>query len=130
MTAFEDSLAPPPSNDAQTPYSLPLPHPNQDSKPVAPKPLTADQKEKLDRLVNHFNAPEFVLPNSLKALKARWQKDAGGASRLGSLFGRSATATDQEVRPSPCRSRPRDGLAHLSKPLADPAKTDLKRLDP
>ncbi|POY72556.1 hypothetical protein BMF94_4383 [Rhodotorula taiwanensis] len=97
MTVFEDSLAPPPSNDAQTPYSLPLPHPNQDSKPVAPKPLTADQKEKLDRLVNHFNAPEFVLPNSLKALKARWQKDAGGASRLGSLFGRSATATDQEM---------------------------------
>ncbi|GAA5976753.1 hypothetical protein JCM10908_005620 [Rhodotorula pacifica] len=97
MTAFGDSLAPPPVHDTQTPYSLPLPHPNPDSKPVAPKPLTADQQSKLDRLITHFNQPGFVLPNSLKALKARWQKDAGGASRIGSLFGRSATASEQEM---------------------------------
>jgi hypothetical protein len=101
MTAFEDSLPPPPRNDPVTPYSLPLPHPNPDSKPVAPKPLSGDQQQKLDRLIAHFNQPDFVLPRSLKTLKARWQKDAGGASRIGTLFGRSVTASEQEVR-TPC----------------------------
>ncbi|TKA57499.1 hypothetical protein B0A53_00730 [Rhodotorula sp. CCFEE 5036] len=97
MTAFEDSLPPPPRNDPVTPYSLPLPHPNPDSKPVAPKPLSGDQQQKLDRLIAHFNQPDFVLPRSLKTLKARWQKDAGGASRIGTLFGRSVTASEQEM---------------------------------
>ncbi len=95
---------PPPRNDPVTPYSLPLPHPNPDSKPVAPKPLSGDQQQKLDRLIAHFNQPDFVLPRSLRTLKARWQKDAGGASRIGTLFGRSVTASEQEVRiaPWPC----------------------------
>lgn len=114
MTAsFEDSLPPPPQHDPETPYSLPLAHPNQDSKPVAPKPLSAEQQDKLDRLVQHFNRDDFRLPRTLKALKARWQQDAGGASRIGSFFGRSATASDQEVRTPPTIPRPQSFLRKI-----------------
>ncbi|BGO90150.1 hypothetical protein NBRC10512_002543 [Rhodotorula toruloides] len=97
MTAFEDSLPSPPGNP-DTPFSYPLAHPDPASKPVAPKELSADQQAKLDRLVDHFNRPDYTLPRTLRALKARWAKEqGGGGSRFGSLFSRSATPTNDEM---------------------------------
>lgn len=98
MTAFEDTLPSPPGNP-DTPFSYPLAHPDPSAKPVAPKELSPDQLAKLDRLVDHFNKPDFRLPRTLRALKARWAKEqGGGGSRFGGLFSRSSTPTNEEVR--------------------------------
>ncbi|BGP23339.1 Phosphatidylinositol transfer protein (PITP) [Rhodotorula toruloides] len=97
MTAFEDSLPSPPS-DPDTPFSYPLAHPDPASKPVAPMEPSPDQLVKLDRLVDYFNKPDFRLPTTLRALKARWAKEqGGGGSRFGSLFSRSATPINDGI---------------------------------
>ncbi|BGP14593.1 hypothetical protein JCM10213_001941 [Rhodosporidiobolus nylandii] len=94
--SFESTLAPPP-NDPAVPFSLPIARPDPSSQPVPPKDLTAEEQAKLDKLVQHFNRPEFKLPNLLKTLKAQHQKETGGGSRFGGLFGRTATPTSDEL---------------------------------
>ncbi|GAA5976469.1 hypothetical protein JCM5350_001700 [Sporobolomyces pararoseus] len=98
MSSFESTLAAPPTDD-ETPYSLPLPHPSSSSKTLPPRPaLTPDQQSKLDKLVNHFNDPQFKLPNSLKELKQLWvQQGKETPSRFGGLFGGGSTKSSQLI---------------------------------
>ncbi|GAA5836098.1 hypothetical protein JCM9279_002192 [Rhodotorula babjevae] len=97
MASFADSLPrPPASSDA--PFSLPLPHPDPAATPQPPKTLTPDEHDKLDRILAHFNQPDFKLPTSLKVLKHRWTKEGQGqGSRFGGLFGRAATPSPEEM---------------------------------
>ncbi|BGP38633.1 Phosphatidylinositol transfer protein (PITP) [Rhodotorula kratochvilovae] len=97
MSSFGDTLPLPPAN-SEEPFSLPLAHPDPAAKPVPPKDLAPDQQDKLARIIDHWNQPDFKLPNSLKVLKARWAKEGGGGgSRFGGLFGRSATPSNEEM---------------------------------
>lgn len=100
MGSFADTLPTPPAH-SDAPFSLPLAHPEPSAKPVPPKELTPDQEHKLEQLVARFNQPDFRLPNSLRVLKALWAKEpgGGGGSRFGGLFSRSATPSNEEVRP-------------------------------
>ncbi|GAA5843316.1 hypothetical protein JCM5353_005272 [Sporobolomyces roseus] len=90
MASFESTLPPPPSN-SDTPFSYPLAQPDSSSTPLPPRTLTQDQQDKLSKLVNHFNEPEFQLPNTLKELKQLWvNQGKESASRFGGLFGGSS----------------------------------------
>lgn len=90
MASFESTLPPPPSN-SDTPFSYPLAQPDSSSTPLPPRTLTQDQQDKLSKLVNHFNDPEFKLPNTLKELKQLWvNQGKESASRFGGLFGGSS----------------------------------------
>ncbi|GAA6002228.1 hypothetical protein JCM10207_003136 [Rhodosporidiobolus poonsookiae] len=95
MPSFESTLPSPP-NDPATPFSWPIPRPDPQSKPVPPAQLSQDQQAKLDKLIKHFNQPDFSLPNQLKVIRAQHTKDQGG-SRFGSLFSRAATPTEKEI---------------------------------
>lgn len=87
MATFESSLAVPPS-DSSTPFSLPLAQPDSSSTPLPPRTLSKDQQDKLSKLVDHFNDPNFKLPTTLKELKQLWvNQGKETASRFGGLFG-------------------------------------------
>ena len=97
---FESTLRAPPSSSDEA-FSLPVAQPCSSSKPLPPRAaLTSDQQDKLDRLIEHFNARDFRLPSMLKDLKQLWiQQGKETASRFGGLFGGSkAGATVDEVR--------------------------------
>ncbi|GAA5821281.1 hypothetical protein JCM11251_004551 [Rhodosporidiobolus azoricus] len=95
-TSFESTLPTPP-NDPAVPFPYPIARPDPSAVPVPPKELTAEQQAKLDKLVAHFNRPDFTPPNQLKTLKAQHAKETGGGSRFGGLFGRAATPTAEEL---------------------------------
>ncbi|GAA6038889.1 hypothetical protein JCM8097_000556 [Rhodosporidiobolus ruineniae] len=98
MAASFESTLPTPPNDPSVPFPYPIARPNPDSQPVPPKDLTKDEEAKLAKLVDHFNRPDFKLPNLLKTLKAQHAKEqGGGGSRFGSFFSRSATPTEDEL---------------------------------
>ncbi|GAA5855526.1 hypothetical protein JCM8547_007872 [Rhodosporidiobolus lusitaniae] len=94
--SFEATLPSPPA-DSATPFPYPLARPHPDSHPVPPQQLTPDQEQKLTKLIDHFNSPAFNPPRSLKVLKAQHQKETGGGSRFGRLFGGTATPTEAEI---------------------------------
>ncbi|GAA5938402.1 CRAL-TRIO domain-containing protein [Sporobolomyces koalae] len=91
MSSFEATLPQPPAS-SETPFSYPVAQPAASSTPLAPRVVTPEQQEKIDRLIAHFNDPEFKLPTTLKELKQLWVsqgKEQG--SRFGSLFGGTST---------------------------------------
>jgi hypothetical protein len=97
MSNSVESTIPPPPSDQETGYSYPLAHPSSSSKPLAPRPpLSKDQQDKLDKLIQHFNQPEFKLPQTLKQLKQLWLKQGKETqSRFGGLFG--GTSSSKQV---------------------------------
>lgn len=130
-SSFADSLPQPPAS-SDTPFSLPLPHPDPAATPQPPKDLSPDERDKLDRILAHFNQPDFKLPTTLKVLKHRWTKEGQGqGSRFGGLFGRAATPSPEEVRP-PLSSRlgiPLSRARAHPDPLHRPQMADLVPLN-
>ncbi|GAA5884608.1 hypothetical protein JCM6882_005320 [Rhodosporidiobolus microsporus] len=95
-SSFEASLPQPP-NDPSVPFPYPIARPDPSAVPVPVKDLTPEQEAKLDKLVAHFNRPDWSPPNQLKVLKAQHTKETGGGSRFGGLFGRATPLTSEEI---------------------------------
>ncbi|GAA5869630.1 hypothetical protein JCM16303_000529 [Sporobolomyces ruberrimus] len=96
---FESTLPSAPSN-SEEPFSYPLAQPSPSSQLPPRRPaLSEDQQSKLDKLIAHFNDPQFKVPGTLKELKQLWvQQGKEAASRFGGLFGgasKSAPAIDE-----------------------------------
>ncbi|GAA5898558.1 CRAL-TRIO domain-containing protein [Sporobolomyces salmoneus] len=101
-TSFESTLPSPPSTPDE-PFSYPVAQPSSSSKPLPPRAaLTSDQQEKLTKLIDHFNAPDFKLPGTLKELKQLWlQQGKETGSRFGGLFGGAKAAPIDEASLTP-----------------------------
>lgn len=65
------------------PFSLPIEHPDPSSTPAPLRVLTTEQEEKVNKLIEHFNSPNFSLPLLLKDWKP---KAVSTLSKLGSMF--------------------------------------------
>lgn len=80
---FESTLELP---QAGVPFSLPLAQPDPSARPAPAATRTPEQDAALNKLIAHFNAPEFGLPSTIDALKANvWRKRDGSSGR--GLFG-------------------------------------------
>ncbi|KAL8286365.1 hypothetical protein RQP46_004382 [Phenoliferia psychrophenolica] len=90
------------------PFSLPLAHPDPNSKPAPPRPeLTSAQATALADLIEYFNN-DLHLPTTVKALKHAWRLKSGGSTRsFGNFFRGSSTADDEEAVMKPLDERER-----------------------
>lgn len=73
-------------------------YPVASAEPAKRAPLTPEQSEKLQNLIDHFNHPEFQLPHTLKTLKAIHKQRAGGSTAK--IHGWLRGPTDLQVRHS------------------------------
>lgn len=77
---------------AGVPFSQPLAQPEAGAKPAPARENTPEQQAVVTKLIAHFNAPEFTLPNTLDALRTIWRKRDGSSGR--SLFGWGSAPKD------------------------------------